>query len=361
MVQIERLDVSAYTIPTDQMESDGTLEWDSTTIVLVEVYAGGKQGIGYTYGDLAVARVIDRKLSPVVIGKDALQIPDIWNSMVQTVRNIGRPGLASMSIAAVDSAIWDLKARLCDLPLASLIGQARHEVPIYGSGGFTSYSVNDLTQQLTSWVDSGIRMVKMKVGREPDQDSQRVFAVRNSIGNEAGLFVDANGAYTPKQSLEMALAFEQANVSWFEEPVSSDDLSSLRFIREHTPATISVAAGEYGYDSFYFKRMLEANCVDVLQIDGSRCGGITGFLKAAELADAYQIPISAHTAPAFHLHVCCSAPRLLHLEYFHDHVRIENMLFDGLVQPVNGALRPDLSRSGNGLELKLADAARFAA
>ena len=115
--------------------------------------------------------------------------------------------------------------------------------------------------------------------------------------------------------------------------MSSDDLDGLRLLRDRAPAGMEIAAGEYGYDPFYFRRMLEAGAVDVLQADATRCGGITGFLKAAAIADASHMPLSAHTAPALHLHVCCAAPRLRHLEWFHDHVRIEQVLFDGAPTP----------------------------
>jgi L-alanine-DL-glutamate epimerase-like enolase superfamily enzyme len=201
----------------------------------------------------------------------------------------------------------------------------------------------------------------MKVGREPARDFERVSAARHAIGNEPALFVDANGGYMPKQAVKMAETFGDLDVSWFEEPVSSDDLSGLRLVRKRCPSPMQVAAGEYGFDSYYFRRMLGSGAVDVLQIDGTRCGGITGFIKAAQLADAFQIPVSAHTAPAFHLAICCSVPRLLHLEYFYDHVRIESLLFEGIPDPVKGALEPDLSRPGNGLEVKRKDISRFAA
>jgi len=361
MPLIKKLDVSAYTIPTDQPESDGTLSWDSTTVVLVEVAAGAARGLGYSYTDRGAAGLIDRKLSTIVLGQDAFQIPKIWADMIRAVRNVTRPGIASMAIAAVDSALWDLKARLLGIPLTSLLGRNRDAVPVYGSGGFTSYSVDELKAQLRGWIDDGFSMVKMKVGREPEVDLERVAAAREAIGSGPSLFVDANGAYTQKQAIATAMAFEDFDVRWLEEPVSSDDLAGLRFVRSRAPATMAIAAGEYGFDPYYFERMLESHAVDVLQIDGTRCGGITGFMKAAEVADAFQIPVSAHTAPGFHLAVCCWAPRLLHLEYFHDHARIENMLFDGVIEPVSGTLRPDTSRPGNGLEIKRSDASRFAA
>ena len=280
--------------------------------------------------------------------------------MVSRTRNLGRPGVVSMAISAVDIALWDLKARLLHLPLITLLGPARESVPVYGSGGFTSYSDQQLQHQLSKWVEQGIMRVKMKVGRDPAADVRRVEIARAAIGPNAELFVDANGAYSRKQALKQAWKFADMNVSWFEEPVSSDDLAGLRLLRDRGPAGVEIAAGEYGYDAGYFRRMLASGAVDVLQADATRCGGITGFLQAAALCEAHHVPLSAHTAPSVHTHLGCAVTPLRHLEYFHDHVRIESMFFDGFRQPVNGELSPDLSRPGMGIELKRADADRFA-
>jgi L-alanine-DL-glutamate epimerase-like enolase superfamily enzyme len=360
-VPVEAVQVSAFTIPTSSPEADGTLEWDKTTIVLVDVTAGGERGIGYTYADVAAAKLIDGLLTKEVKGLDAMSPASAWNAMVRRIRNLGRPGICSMAIAAVDAALWDLKAKLLDLPLVTLLGQVRRSVPLYGSGGFTSYSIEQLQRQLGGWVEQGIPRVKMKIGTHPEQDFARVRAAREAIGPDAELFVDANGAYSRKQALQMAERFAELNVTWFEEPVSSDDLEGLRLLRDRAPAGMDIAAGEYGYDLPYFRRMLDAGAVDVLQADGTRCAGITGFMEVAALCQAHCMSLSAHTAPAFHMHVCCAATPLRHLEYFHDHIRIEHMLFDGVPQPVNGELRPDLSRPGIGMEFKRADAQRFAA
>lgn len=359
-IRIDGLDVSAYTIPTDAPESDGTYEWDSTTIVLVEATAGGKHSLGYTYADTATAKLIEDKLKNVVLGRDAMSVNGPWIAMVQSIRNLGRPGICSMAISAVDNALWDLKARLLDLPLVRLLGQVREAMPIYGSGGFTSYSNEQLQTQLSGWVAQRISRVKMKIGRDAKADPDRVAVAREAIGEEAELFVDANGGYSRKQALAQAYVFSELDVSWFEEPVSSDDLEGLRLMRDDGPPGMDIAAGEYGYDITYFERMLAAGAVDVLQADATRCGGITGFLQAATLCEAHHIPLSAHCAPALHLHVGCAARPFRHAEYFHDHARIERMFFDGASEPIDGALRPDLSRPGMGLELKRQDAERFA-
>ena len=267
-----------------------------------------------------------------------------------------------MAIAAVDVALWDLKARVLGLPLCKLLGMARARVPVYGSGGFTAYSAQRLSEQLGAWVDQGIPRVKIKVGSEPDKDPARVLLAREVIGPRAELFVDANGAYTRKQALALAERFrDQAQVSWFEEPVSSDDLEGLRLLRDRAPAGMAIAAGEYGYDAGYFRRMLEAGAVDVLQADVTRCGGITELLRVGALCRAHGLPLSLHCGPSIHLHPATALENFAHLEYFHDHVRIEGMLFDGVVDPVEGALAPDLDRPGIGLELKRGEAERYAA
>ncbi len=358
-VAIARLEVSAYTIPTDAPEADGTYAWDKTTLVVVEAEAGGKRGLGYTYADTATARLIEASLFDVVRGRDAFSVPAAWGAMVHAVRNLGRPGVCSMAIAAVDACLWDLKARLLDVPLVTLLGAARDAVPVYGSGGFTSYSIKQLQSQLGDWAAQGIPRVKMKIGTHPADDLDRVRAARNAIGPDTELFVDANGAYSRKQALAQAEKFADLGVCWFEGPVSADDLDGLRLLRDRSPAGMDIAAGEYGYDLWYFRRMLEAGAVDVLQADASRCAGITGFLQVAALCQARCLPLSAHCAPSLHAHPCCAVLPLRHLEYFHDHVRIEHLLFDGALTPVNGALHPDLSRPGMGLEFRRADAARF--
>ena len=352
---IQRVTASAFRVPTDTHESDGTLEWDSTTMVVAEVSAAAKTGLGYSYADAAAVPFV-LTLARAVEGRDAMDVPACWTAMTTALRNNGRAGIASAALSAVDAALWDLKGRLTELSALSLLGAARDAVPAYGSGGFTSYSIDQLQRQLGDWVRDGLTRVKMKIGRCPRDDIARVSAAREAIGANADLFVDANGAYTRKQALRQAERFVDARVSWFEEPVSSDDLEGLALMVERAPAGMAIAAGEYGYDSYYFRRMLEARAVDVLQADATRCGGISGFLKAAALSEAWNVPLSAHTAPSLHVQVCPAIPHVLHIEYFHDHARIEQMFFDGAAQPVRGMLRADRSRPGLGLLFKRDDA-----
>ena len=357
---IDALHGAAYVIPTDQPESDGTLTWDHTTLVLARVSAGGVTGIGYSYTSAAAQRVIEQVLGPVVKGADALATPALWLKMRQALRNLGATGIGNHALSAVDVALWDLKARLLGVSVIALMGSARSSVPLYGSGGFTSYSEAQLCGQLQGWAERGFRHVKMKIGRDARADVERVRAARRAIGSRAQLFVDANGAYTRKQALAQAQRFADEDVAWFEEPVSSQDLPGLQLLRDRAPATMHIAAGEYCYDPYDFERMLNAQAVDVIQADLTRCGGFTGFLEAAAIADAHGMPLSCHCAPALHATVACAAQRVMNLEYFHDHVRLEHMLFDGCPEPRDASLAPDRSRPGLGLTLKAADAERFA-
>lgn len=351
--------MDAFKVPTDLPESDGTAEWDSTTLVLVRLSAGKIRGLGYTYAHECCVPLIRGKFFPLIRGRKAMENRLLWEQLNATVRNFGKRGIASTAIAAVDVALWDLKARLLGVSLAQLLGPVREKIPVYGSGGFTSYTDRQLRAQMGKWVGEGISMVKMKVGREPDVDEGRVRVARKAIGRHAALFVDANGACTQRQAQALAVKFSEQNVTWFEEPVSSDNLGGLHFLREHTPAGMEISAGEYNYDVIQARRMLESRAVDVLQADATRCG-ITGFLQMAELCDSFETPLSAHTAPAVHAHLCCVAPRARHVEYFHDHVRIEQMFFNGATTAhKKGFLQPDLSQPGHGLEFKDRDAAKF--
>ncbi|HVW13365.1 MAG TPA: enolase C-terminal domain-like protein [Mucilaginibacter sp.] len=357
--RISELTVSAYTVPTDLPESDGTLKWDSTTLVLVKIEAGGCSGLGYTYGDMSIASFIFRVLRPVVLNQSPYTNSEIFNKMLSMIRNEGECGMAYMAISAVDVALWDLKAKLLGLPLCTLIGQARRDAKVYGSGGFTSYTDEQLRKQLGGWAQQGFSAFKIKIGRQRDQDPKRIALAREVIGRDADLFIDANGAFHPKKALQLLDRVSSSDVSWFEEPVSSDDLPGMAFVRERSSANVWVAAGEYGYNPGYFKKMLQHHAVDVLQADATRCGGITGFMKAAVLSEAFHIPFSFHCAPALHLHPALCVNGFYIGEYFHDHARIEQMFFDGASPPVNGYLEPDLSRPGLGLNFKYQDAERF--
>lgn len=355
-VAVQRVEVSTYRFPTDAPESDGTLAWDATTMVIVQTHADGRVGIGYTYAGEAVATVITEMLADVVRGRNALTPTASWAAMQHQIRNLGKPGVAAQAVAAVDIALWDLYASLIGQSLSVAAGAVHEGVPVYGSGGFTSYDDGQLTRQLVGWVEEGIPRVKIKVGRDPDRDEHRVSLSRKAIGPDVELFVDANGAYQRKQALAWAERFAAHDVRWFEEPVSSDDLDGLRLLRDRGPAGMDITAGEYGYHLPYFQQMLDAGAVDCLQADATRCLGVSGILRVAALADARSMDLSLHCAPQVSAHVGTAIWHLRHLEYFHDHSRIEQLAFDGALQPdSHGVLIPARDRPGLGITLRESD------
>jgi L-alanine-DL-glutamate epimerase-like enolase superfamily enzyme len=345
----------AFRIPTDTPESDGTLCWDATTLVLAEVEAAGATGIGYTYSDLAAATLANGLLGEHLLGRDALDTQQRWDGMVAAVRNLGACGIAMMAISAIDVALWDLKGKLLHTPLAALLPASRAAIDVYGSGGFSSYDDAQLQAQLGGWAAQGFRFVKMKVGRDGGDDPRRVQVARREIGPDVELFVDANGAYSRDQAVAMAMAFAARDVRWFEEPVAAQDVEGLRQVRVRLPRGMPLAAGEYGWQRCDFKRLVDAGAVDILQADATRCGGITGFMQVARLCAERRVPLSSHCAPSLHVAACCSAPTALHVEWFHDHVRIEQRLFDGAARPTGGRLAPS-REPGLGLVFREPDA-----
>ena len=358
-MRVTGLSVGAYTVPTDQPEADGTFAWDSTTVVVVRADGEGQTGLGWTYAPAAAAAVVTGLLEPVVQGRPVDEVEESWELMVRAVRNAGRPGLVGMALSAVDLALWDLLGHVEDRALVDLWGQECSPVALYGSGGFTTYDDDTTRRQLTGWCDEGFGMVKIKIGESwgtrTERDLHRVDLARDTVGEATGLFVDANGAYDTRQAIQVARGLQQRDVRWFEEPVSSDDHRGLATVRDGT--TLDVAAGEYGDSHAYFRHL--APHVDCLQADVTRCGGYTEWRR---IVTDPTLPgtagWSAHCAPYATLPVASLTPGLLHQEWFHDHVRIEQGLFDGWVPARGGRLEVDDGRPGHGLALR-GDAERY--
>lgn len=353
---ITGLRAAAYRVATEGPEADGTLDWDATVMVAAHVEAGGETGFGYGYADRATAVFLTDVLWPELEGRDPFDIPAAWRAMLDQVRNHGRQGVAAMALSIADLALHDLKARLMDLPLARLLGRCRDSAPVYGSGGFLTFSDEQLAHQVGGWAAEGFTAIKIKVGADLATERRRM-KVAHHAAPDAALMIDANGACTRKGALALAEAAAHVGVTYFEEPVSSDDLAGLRLVRDRTG--LAIAAGEYGYDAFHFRTLLEAGAVDILQADATRCGGITGLLQADALAFAHNVPLSIHCAPAISLAPALALQRLIHMEWFADHARIEAMLLDGAPVPSDGRIAPDLSRPGHGLTLRVQDAEPF--
>lgn len=328
-------------------------------MILVELKAGDIWSLGYTYGHAAIASLAKTLITSHVIGKNPLEIPLIWAELHRVIRNDGKAGIAAMAVAAIDISLWDLKAKLMNVSVAELLGSVRRKIDVYGSGGFTSYNEKELETQMRTWVDLGVRHFKMKIGRQPNEDPARVAFVRECIGPVASLMVDANEAYDIPTALKRAEDFDKQRVSWFEQPINSQDLAGMCEIKKRFPPGMALADGEYIYDLPHVLNLIRARSADVIQLDVTRCQGITGFLKAAAVCEAAALPISSHCAPSLHVALGCALSGIMHLEYFFDHVRIEEELFDGVLPAKEGALEPDLSRLGLGLKLNIQKAERF--
>lgn len=357
---IEAVWAEAFRVPTPQTEADGTLSWNATTMIVAHTRAGPVTGLGWTYADRACVPLIDHVLASAVVGRPVLDVAASWATMREQIRNLGRPGLVSCAMSAVDTALWDAAARLLNLPLSRLLGQVRDQVNVYGSGGFTTQTPEQLTGQLRGWVsDQAMGQVKIKIGESwgsnVQRDRDRVRLTRESVGDDVEVYVDANGGYSVGQAKRVARWLADYGVSWFEEPVSSDNLEGLSRLRNWCEADI--AAGEYGYDLFYFARMAPA--VDCLQIDVTRCGGFTAWFRAAAVAEAAGVEVSAHCAPNLSVHVGVATQNFRHIEWFADHDRIEGELLDGCLDPYGGFAAPSAEAAGHGCSLRRETAATY--
>lgn len=352
LASVEAVDVTVCRVPTDQPhESDATLTWDATTVILVEVRALGLSGLGWTYAGMASAQVVVSTLRQVLLGSDAMATGARWEDMAGALRNEGLPGAGAMAVSACDIALWDLRGKLLGAPVVDQLGAVREWVPVYGSGGFCSYSDERLVEQLTGWVDAGIPRVKLKVGRHPEDDPRRVALVRRAVGDGPELFVDANGAHAPREAVAQGCRYADSGVTWYEEPVSSDDVAGLRWVRSHVGGAMDVTAGEYGWTPWSLINLAGSGAVDVVQPDVTRCGGFTGFASVAAACDGLQVPLSAHCAPQLSAVVGVAARRLRHVEWFHDHRRVEDLLLANPPRVRGGELEPCRDAPGHGLAL----------
>ncbi len=272
--------------------------------------------------------------------------------MRRACRNFGTRDLVMQAISAVDIALWDLKARLAGVSLCSLFGQVHREVPVYGSGGFTTLDHEQLAEQVAGWAEAGCAAMKIKIGeswgREVGRDLDRVRQLRDLAGPQVELMVDANGGYARGQAVRVGHVLDELGVVWFEEPVSSDDQPGLGVVAAALRA--DVAAGEYAADLDDVAGLCRV--VDCIQLDVTRCGGYTGWLRAATVAQSHHLDVSGHCAPSLHAQVAGAVPHLRHVEWFVDHARLEPLLVDGLPPVHGGALHPDPAAPGHGMTLR---------
>lgn len=354
---VDPIAVSVYRFPTPGPEADGTLLWDATTAVVVELTAGDERGLGWTYSSPATAEVIGHDLEPILRGRSPFDIPGCRTALQRACRNIGTTAVVAHALSAVDIALWDLKARLLRVPLSVLLGAARAATPVYGSGGFTNLADNELAEQISQWRSAGCEAVKIKIGQDRggaiDRDLERVALATELLGDRCRLMVDANGAYTVGRARRVGAELDRRGVVWFEEPVTSDDPHGLDRVR--AALRCDVTAGEYICGRYDAAALIDV--VDCLQLDVTRCGGYSGFLECATLAAAHGRDVSAHCAPALHAPITAAVPNVRNLEWFIDHARLEPTLVDGAPRVTDGALPPQGTRSDHGHGMRISEKA----
>jgi L-alanine-DL-glutamate epimerase-like enolase superfamily enzyme len=320
----------------------------------------GEEGFGV--GTPIARDVIERVLKPLLVGQDPLCIEKLWDDMFWRVRGYGRKGVAFCAISAVDIALWDLKAKLFGVPLYRLLGPYTDRVPIYGSGGWTSYSEAELVREQTGYVERGIPRVKMKVakdfGRSEREDIKRLAAVRKAVGDNVEIYVDANNGYYAKQAIGMARHLAEYDVKWFEEPVLADDISGLAAIAR--AIDIPVATGEHEYTRYGFKSLIAEGGADIVQPDVGRVGGVTEWMKVAHLASAFNLPIAPHAVQLVHLHLACCIPNLKVVEYLGTAEEGDRIWYTEFPEQRDGYWSPYPDRPGLGLELSPEAVRRYA-
>ena len=313
----------------------------------------GIEGLGFGDGGRASQTLINDSLKPILIGQDPLCIEKLWDDMFWRLRGVGRKGLAFAAISAVDTALWDLKAKRFGVPLYQLLGPYTDSVPIYGSGGWTHFSIDELVAEQVGYAERGMKSVKLKVGKDfgtsEKEDIQRLAAVRDAVGDDVEILIDANNGYYAKQAIRMARAFEPYRVGWFEEPVLADDIDGLAAVA--AAIDIPVATGEHEYTKFGFRELIARGGADIVQPDVGRVGGVTEWMKVAHLAHAYNLPVAPHAFQLVHLHVACATPNLRIVEYLGVNEDFDKLMYTDFPEPVAGMWSPYPDKPGLGLEL----------
>tara|TARA_B100000949_G_scaffold15701_1_gene12208 strand:- start:643 stop:1749 length:1107 start_codon:yes stop_codon:yes gene_type:complete len=311
------------------------------------------EGLGMTYASPGVIDVIENSLKSELVGKDPLDIEQLWNDMYWKVRGYGRKGIAFCAISAIDIGLWDLKGKYVNLPLYKLLGAYTDSVPVYGSGGWTNFSEKELLEEMTRYVSDGIPRVKMKVGKDfgssEREDIERVAAVRKIVGDDVSIYIDANNGYYRKQAIYMAKEFEQFQVGWFEEPLIPDDIDGMAEISKAT--SIPIATGEHEYTKYGFRDLISRGGADIVQPDIGRVGGVTEWMKVAHLAHSFNLPVAPHALQLAHLHVACATPNLKVVEYMNVSLEGDKLWYVDFPKQKNGYWSPFHDKPGLGLEL----------
>jgi L-alanine-DL-glutamate epimerase-like enolase superfamily enzyme len=338
--------------------ADATRKVEKIGYAIVRIRTSeGIEGIGVTYhevGGEATKSLIDEAIAPRLIGRDPFDTEVLWNEFFGYLRGVGRKGLAFGALSAVDIALWDIKGKALGMPLYKLFGGGRTAVPVYASGGWTSYSDEKLVEEVQGMLDRGFSTVKVKVGVEggtnPNRDLARVRKLREAIGPDVRLLLDANNCWDAATAARFANRVAEYDPFLLEEPVFADDIPGLARFKRSTD--IPLGTGEHEYTRFGVRDLLLADAVDVVQADGARVGGFTEMLKIAALTQAWNVPFAPHAMENIHLHLLAAIPNGLFLERLLLFEDVTARVFADAPVPIDGHLHvPDLPGLGLALDL----------
>ncbi len=336
--------------------SDATRKVETIGYVVVDIITNqGSHGLGITYhevGGEAICEFIQKSIGPKLLGRSPLETETLYDEVFAYMRGVGRRGLAFCAYSALDIALWDLKAKLFGLPLYRILGGTRSKIPCYASGGWTSYSTEQLVEEVKQMVAAGFRLVKIKIGVDggtnPNEDARRILAVSKAVGPDIGIMIDANNAFSSAVALRLAYKLQDCNIVFFEEPVFADDTPGLARFRN--AGVLPCASGEHEYTRFGARDLLVNGCVDYLQCDITRCGGITEGQKIIALAQAYNIPYAPHGFDIIHMHILSPYANGVFAESLFMFDELVKNTFTNAPLPENGFIQIP-NRPGLGLDL----------
>jgi L-alanine-DL-glutamate epimerase-like enolase superfamily enzyme len=319
MAKITRVEILMVDLKPKVKRVDAIQSFVSQETPIVRITdADGETGTGYSYtigtGGFSVMELLKRTMVPALIGREALEIERIWRDMLFITHATTVGAITSIALAAVDTALWDLKAKKLGLPLHLLAGGAQATIPLYTTeGGWLHLPEQALVEDALRAKEAGFGGCKLKVGRPLHEDVARIGAVREAVGAGFEIFTDANQAFAVDEAIRRARAYEPLDLGWLEEPLPADDISGHTRLVDHT--SLPIAVGESLYSVAHFREYLERHACSVVQVDVGRIGGITPWLKVAHMAEAFNIAVCPHFLMELHVSLCAAVPNARWVEY----------------------------------------------
>lgn len=319
-MKITRISSEEYRWPRHKPISNGKHTYTHTGVCFVKVETdAGVTGVGLSTGGAIVRAAIDQ-FARQLVGEDPIDVERLWHTM-WIPKLSGRRGMTTRAISGIDIALWDLRAKVANMPLYKMLGGFRDRMPTYIAGGYyePGKGLKELAAEMADNVAMGARAIKMKIGAVSiNEDVERVKTVRQAIGPDVKLLVDANCAYRHWEAIRIARRIEDYDIYWFEEPVAPDDYEGHRKIAAAT--SIPIATGENEYTRYGFRDLIEHNAAAILNADANILGGVTEFMKVAALAQAHDLDIAPHGAQEVHIHLVTAIANGLILEFYRDTV-----------------------------------------